>query len=128
MRKEIADKLVTALRSGEYSQTTGRLRDANGFCCLGVLCDIAVKEGVVPTWTEDLDPDGVQRYGIMYPTALHTATLPPVVKEWAGMQSDNGSYNRDEEGYYTEALSSDNDGGASFGKIANFIEERYMEL
>lgn len=38
--QELKDKWLTALRSGEYSQTTGTLRDENGMCCLGVLCDI----------------------------------------------------------------------------------------
>ncbi len=40
MNKELKDKWVAALRSGKYSQTTGRLRSEEGFCCLGVLCDV----------------------------------------------------------------------------------------
>lgn len=35
---------MEALRSGEYPQTQGRLRDGNGFCCLGVLVDLFLKE------------------------------------------------------------------------------------
>lgn len=31
---------VAALRSGKYKQTSGRLRHAGGFCCLGVLCEV----------------------------------------------------------------------------------------
>jgi hypothetical protein len=32
---------VEALRSGEYNQITGRLRSQqDGFCCLGLLCDL----------------------------------------------------------------------------------------
>lgn len=41
MDKELKEKWVTALRSGEYRQTTGELKDEYGYCCLGVLCDIA---------------------------------------------------------------------------------------
>lgn len=34
-------KWVEALRSGAYTQTKGRLRSPeNGFCCLGVACDL----------------------------------------------------------------------------------------
>lgn len=33
-------KWTTALRSGEYRQGTGKLRDGDAFCCLGVLCDV----------------------------------------------------------------------------------------
>ena len=47
MKPEIQAEWVAALRSGEYKQGTGVLRsEANEFCCLGVLCDLAVKAGV----------------------------------------------------------------------------------
>lgn len=36
---------VKALRSGKYQQGKGALRDGEGFCCLGVLADLAVKAG-----------------------------------------------------------------------------------
>lgn len=32
---------VKTLRSNKYKQTTSTLQDAQGFCCLGVLCDLA---------------------------------------------------------------------------------------
>lgn len=37
---EFKDKWTTALRSGDYTQGSGYLRVDNGFCCLGVACDI----------------------------------------------------------------------------------------
>lgn len=45
MDKQLRDKWVAALRSGEYKQTTGSLRDTDEnnqhlYCCLGVLCDV----------------------------------------------------------------------------------------
>ena len=33
--------LIAALRSDKYKQTTGRLRDGDCFCVLGVACDLA---------------------------------------------------------------------------------------
>lgn len=33
-------KWIEALRSGEYAQTTGRLQDFEGYCCLGVACEL----------------------------------------------------------------------------------------
>lgn len=36
MNKEWAEKWAAALRSGEYKQGTGRLRQGDRFCCLGV--------------------------------------------------------------------------------------------
>jgi hypothetical protein len=35
-----------AMRSGEYEQTTHRLKTPEGYCCFGVLCDLAVKRGL----------------------------------------------------------------------------------
>lgn len=44
MNKEMKEKWVEALRSGEYNQGKGRLRQANQYgsyyCCLGVLRDL----------------------------------------------------------------------------------------
>lgn len=41
MDKELKAKWVAALRSGEYVQGHGRLRDVNDhYCCIGVLCKL----------------------------------------------------------------------------------------
>ena len=44
MKKEIADKWIAALRSGEYKQVQAYLHTQAGYCCLGVLCDVISKE------------------------------------------------------------------------------------
>jgi hypothetical protein len=55
MKKLTTDQLAlrtewtTALRSGKYQQTRGKLRDRTGYCCLGVLCDVS-GEG---KWSKD---------------------------------------------------------------------------
>lgn len=40
MTKEIKAKFLEALRSGDYKQHTGQLRDwnSNKYCCLGIYC------------------------------------------------------------------------------------------
>lgn len=40
MKKEIKEKWIAALRSGEYKQGRSYLRINKKYCCLGVLCDI----------------------------------------------------------------------------------------
>ncbi len=40
MKKDIAIRWVEALRSGTYSQAQQQLKTADGYCCLGVLCEI----------------------------------------------------------------------------------------
>jgi hypothetical protein len=77
VKREIKDKWVRALLSGDYSQTEGTLRRGNTFCCLGVLCDLAEREGVVQRYTigshSRYGKDGVE------------GSLPTEVMEWAGL-------------------------------------------
>ena len=42
MKPAIKKLWLDALRSGEYEQCKGKLHDGEGFCCLGVLYDVAV--------------------------------------------------------------------------------------
>lgn len=43
MNQELKRKWVKALLSGKYAQTRGELKDRRGYCCLGVLRDVADK-------------------------------------------------------------------------------------
>lgn len=55
MNRENMVKWITALRSGQFEQGTGRLasvddpdtRENPKYCCLGVACEVAVANGVV---------------------------------------------------------------------------------
>lgn len=39
MNRQVVEEWIRRLRSGEYQQTQGRLKDeSGGYCCLGVLC------------------------------------------------------------------------------------------
>lgn len=40
MTPELKAKWIEALRSGEYKQTKDYLHTAEGYCCLGVLCEV----------------------------------------------------------------------------------------
>jgi hypothetical protein len=44
MNPQVKEKWIEALRSGEYKQTTRYLRTKDGYCCLGVLMDLYLKE------------------------------------------------------------------------------------
>lgn len=49
-RRQVYDLWIAALRSGKYKQGLGLLNDEQGgFCCLGVLCDLAGRDGG-PSW------------------------------------------------------------------------------
>jgi hypothetical protein len=73
MNPEVKRKWISALRSKKYKQTTGRLKNGDCFCCLGVLTDLYLKEhGLEHEW-EDLAPSD---------------DLPPQVEEWAGVDAN----------------------------------------
>jgi hypothetical protein len=40
MNKELKERWITALQSGNYEQAKGYLCVGNRLCCIGVLCDI----------------------------------------------------------------------------------------
>lgn len=80
MKPEIKKQWVEALRSGEYIQGTNRLQSGGKFCCLGVLCDLAEKAGVI----EGI-PSGC------YDATLYDGSvsfLPSKVQRWAGLSTD----------------------------------------
>jgi hypothetical protein len=80
MNPRIKQRWLDALRSGEYKQTTETLRDENGFCCLGVLCDIHAKERGA-NWVKRIE--SYELYG-------EVQLLPLSVQEWAGLDNDMG--------------------------------------
>ena len=113
MNKEIKGKWIHALRSGEYEQGRKGLMDVEfdtpRYCCLGVLCDLAVKGGMIPPANVDSEEDYLGRFG----EAIEAEYLPWEVKEWVG-----GIAVEDET-----ALTIMNDTGMTFDKIADYIEE-----
>jgi len=52
MNPEVKQKWVNALRSGKYKQAQYNLKSGYGYCCLGVLTDLYIKENDLK-WTYD---------------------------------------------------------------------------
>lgn len=50
MKPKIKKLWVDALRSGQYKQTKNKLQTNEGYCCLGVLCDIYAKQTKKGSW------------------------------------------------------------------------------
>lgn len=150
MDPNIKARWVAALRDGR-PQTTGVLERVKpnerpygggilpaGQCCLGVLCSIAVDEGLIERVDYEGNDQTVQgfkartffygeggkpefREEITY-TYVETGTLPLEVVQWAGMDEDN-PYVRNQDGE-KKTLAVLNDQGYSFAQIADFIEEQ----
>lgn len=108
MNPEIKKLWVDALRSGDYAQGQGRLRSVSDkYCCLGVLCELAVQALVIePPVVEDIHFDS-------YLYASHSAHLPSVVGVWAGLDGSSD---------VAQELMSLNDNGVGFPEIADQIE------
>ncbi len=106
MDSALKAKWVEALRSGKYVQAKGCLRDSrphgDGFCCLGVLCDVIDPEG----W----DDSGLFRLAHCFP--------PKEVMTEIGYPDEAEKQNSK---FWTAAHM--NDEGKSFDEIASYIED-----
>lgn len=123
MKKEEADKLVAALRSGEYKQGKLFLGFENTFCCLGVYCEISGIE-------KRNNPVDAVSYGKVGES--QTAYLPDSLVDRGGFYNAQGNF-RDHKGVTIgpqtfHSLVGMNDAGISFEMIAEVIEQRWEEL
>lgn len=83
MRKDIYDKWVAALKSGHYKRGRGFLNVNSCFCCLGVLCDLYIKEHPDKAyWTEA----GIAIEGAV--PEFEACRLPHEVERWAGITNE----------------------------------------
>lgn len=118
MKKSVADKWVQALRSGKYKQTRDVLQNKDGYCCLGVLCDIS------PTKIPKI---------INYDLFINGYLLGDQrsIKDWAGVKTDSGLIGKPTNSISMNELDSlvvMNDNGFSFDEIADIIQILWREL
>jgi hypothetical protein len=141
MNPEIKERWIAALTSGDYSQTKRKLGDENGYCCLGVLCEIAVEDGVVmKDVANHLDNAQTAIYfSTDNPADRESAVLPASVRVWAGLPHSNPSAYmksedipvivRSEMVYVDETvemtLAPMNDGGVTFAEMAELIKKYF---
>ena len=102
-----------ALRSGEYEQARGRLRDTSlgiiGYCCLGVAAKIAGLE--IDSYGEKIIKDGHCNDKV-----LNTDTYQPIW-DWLGFsENDHPDYVHFNDGHEW-----------SFTQIADFNERTFLQ-
>ena len=121
-----AKKWLRALRSGKYKQTVGNLHSKygeDGYCCLGVACELAVKAGVNIKVTEH---GGIVFYN------RKSDFLPPIVRKWLGFgpRNEAGMFKRKDSYTYDsyETLASLNDSRFTFSEIADIVEQNADQL
>lgn len=134
MNSDVKQKWVAALRSGEFEQCTGALRMGDSYCCLGVLSELAVRDGVISPAEALPADDWRSSRGNGKPVYTYdneTGSLPPEVSKWAGLMSpdvwneyDDANPIPDEDPYVDgEPVSLINDAGTTFAEIADLIEK-----
>jgi len=104
---------IDALRSDNYEQGDAFLRKDDKYCCLGVLCELA--------------PDVERTYDAHSNHYLYDnqqSVLPQRVYDLVHLTSDLGSY---DFGRGVDSLTSLNDTGQSFQRIADLIERELKE-
>jgi hypothetical protein len=111
---EIKAEWLKDLRSGEFKQGRHFLKTLDGeHCCLGVLCEQAVRKGVIPP-----SIPGPSGHSFGTPDDMSVVSvLPDKVVDWAELSDVNPSAGS------TRSLAGLNDSGLSFLEIANLIEE-----
>jgi hypothetical protein len=121
-------KWVKALRSGKYNQTQSVLHDNDGFCCLGVACDIKDPDG----WQRSIAFDSANLYQYRDSEGdIAKTVLSPNVAEWLGFEGlykENPFVNfGDSDGDANSMTLGDlNDAGYSFEFIAQVIEDNFI--
>lgn len=114
MNSDIKKLWLEALRSGDYDQGIGCLRDTDDqFCCFGVLCDLyATKNDDLNRWRY------TQKHGpVEYDGEWN---FPPrYVKVWAGLAATADEYIPS----MNTSLAQLNDAAYTFNYIADIIEE-----
>lgn len=128
MKREIARRWVEALRSGEYAQTKGKLQrvvpgdhgEPEGFCCLGVLCELAVADRVIPEARQESATGGAE-----YGRSLVDEILPIEVQEWAGLSSQDPVLMPHESTSRCASYRNDNLGW-TFEELADAIEATFL--
>ena len=105
MQKELKERWIAALRSGEYKQGRNYLNKDGGLCCLGVLCEVME----LPKYEEDYEGGTITIYSDA------ARALPP-----SEVMDKQGLY----QYWATLASMNDNiDNQAPFTEIADWIEE-----
>jgi hypothetical protein len=102
LKPDVKQRWLDALRSGQYKQTVGRLKDSEGYCCLGVLCDV-LKGDLGSEWG-DADLKGYDTHPPT-PFARHATGDGELFPHWGALINRNDI------------------GGKSFEQIADVIEQ-----
>lgn len=112
--------LIDALRSGDFTQASGRLRVDDSYCCLGVACEVYKETTGDGEWCDNSGDDDSE----FVPSTGQSddLTLPETVQEWFGFVTAGGAFEVQDRYGNELALTDLNDAGFTFEQIADVIE------
>jgi hypothetical protein len=130
MNQEIKTQWIAALRSGQYTQGKGMLKQTTEqgdirHCCLGVLCELYMQAHPdQATWQEGQQPStmpsvrGSKPWYFMADWEEQRSLLPWVVSRWAGLPEHNIHVRQ-----HDKSITALNDQDLNFNEIAQLIED-----
>lgn len=117
-------KLIAGLRSGDFKQVVGRLKRTDGYCCLGVACEISG----LGKWGAKYSESGGFSFRPNDGSIAVLTDLPEPVMKWLGWSTRPGKTHIIRRGVnYGFYLVELNDGGLTFDQIADVIEAGLMD-
>lgn len=116
MNQEIKKLWIEDLRANGDKQGKEWLQQDGKFCCLGRLCELAVREGVIEP------PVFKESNTALYDNAFQV--LPKKVLEWSGI-TDARAFLNDPVGVYRFLVSLNDRANYTFAQIADVIEEQF---
>lgn len=113
MNLDIKKLWTAALLSSEYEQTHGVLHDNDGYCCLGVLCDLYAKD-TNTVWQTD---------GVTFSLNGESEILLVDVTIWAGLPNRNPVIQL-QPGINAQLSDANDNERLTFSAIAKLIDEQ----
>lgn len=124
MDPAVKQQWIDALRSGNFEQTTAVLNRDDKFCCLGVLCELAISAGVKVNKSDATC--GLVNCDCSVNVYVYDGQKvypPESVTAWAGLASANPKVPLAAGDHFGAYLSDLNDDGKDFRFIADVIEK-----
>jgi hypothetical protein len=117
MREDIKERWATRLEELDNDvQYKGRLRAGDKMCCLGVLCELAVEDGL------NFPVEDKKLY-YAYGKQRETAFPPTEVPLWAGYANEAQAFNVDTENGKRNLWELNDVDGLNFDEIAVKVRE-----
>lgn len=126
MEPEVKALWVEALLSGEYKQGAHYLHVGDRYCCLGVLANVAVKQGLdIQVRAECTSPFGHAKDETYVLYDDDGQVLGENIMQWAGLHFNNPEIKAERlmAKNNDNSLAGLNDSGFTFEEIAHLIDE-----